>query len=107
MVTHYPRHAPSPSLSTVDAPRAGAGVGTRVLEWIRHAYCGLHGHDAMLHFEKDRMLLQCVSCGHRTPGWELNVNDMPRPAAQEAMLREETRHRAVIRPHLISARRIA
>jgi hypothetical protein len=25
--------------------------------------CGLHGHDSLLHFERGRMSLKCVSCG--------------------------------------------
>jgi hypothetical protein len=41
----------------------------RVISRIREAVCALHGHDAMLHFERGRMSLQCVTCGHETPGW--------------------------------------
>jgi hypothetical protein len=100
MVTHYPRHAASQPTTTTARPVV-EGVGTRVMEWIRQAYCGLHGHDTMLHFEKDRLLLQCVSCGHKTPGWDLN--ETPRPTVT---VRTEPAHHAVIRPHLV-ARRIA
>jgi len=96
MVTHYSRHA-SRAMTTP----SGAGIGARVLEWMRQTYCGLHGHDAMLHFEKERMYLQCASCGHRTPGWELT--EMSRPPET---LRAEPRH-VVVRPHLVGARRIA
>ena len=39
---------------------------------VRQLLCGLHGHDALLHFEQDRISLMCTSCGHETPGWELN-----------------------------------
>ena|SRR5436309_13879390 len=102
MVTHYPRHAASQTVSTAAMPPAAVGVGARVMEWIRQAYCGLHGHDAMLHFEKDRLALQCVSCGHRTPGWDLNETRRPM-----VTVRTEPAHHAVIRPHLVSARRIA
>jgi hypothetical protein len=38
---------------------------------VRQFICGLHGHDALLHFEQGRMSLQCTSCGHETPGWDL------------------------------------
>lgn len=31
-------------------------------------FCGLRGHDAVLHFEDRRMSLQCTSCGYETPG---------------------------------------
>jgi hypothetical protein len=56
----------------------------------------------MLHFEKERMSLQCASCGYRTPGWELTEISHP-PVTVRA---EPARH-AVLRPHLVSARRIA
>jgi|SRR5437588_2789061 len=101
MATQYPRHA-AESVAVVEPPRAGDGFGARAMEWIRQTYCGLHGHDAMLHFEKERLFLQCVSCGHRTPGWDLN--ETLRPAAA---VRTEARRPAVMRPHLVSARRIA
>ena len=50
---------------------AQPGVITRAAEQLRQFICGLHGHDALLHFEKGRMSLQCVSCGYETPGWDL------------------------------------
>jgi len=102
MVTHYPRHATPQPIAAAPSPQAVDGVTTRVLEWIRQSYCGLHGHDRMLHFEKDRMFLQCISCGHETPGWELNETSRP-----TVTVRAETAHRAVLRPHFVSARRIA
>jgi len=45
---------------------------TRGLDKARQLVCGLHGHDALLHFEQGRMSLQCTSCGYETPGWDLN-----------------------------------
>ena len=41
---------------------------------VRHFICGLHGHDALLHFERERISLQCTSCGYETPGWDLNAS---------------------------------
>lgn len=102
MVTHYPRHAASESVAASDTPRAAAGIGARVLDWVRQTYCGLHGHDNLLHFQKDRLFLQCVSCGRQTPGWDLN--ETTRPAVT---VHAEAHRHAVIRPHLVSARRIA
>ena len=102
MVTHYPQIAPrdTPALPG-GANRADAGFGARALTWIRQAYCALHGHDRLLHFEKDRMSLRCASCGHDSPGWELK--EIPRPTMR---LRGETR-RPALRPHLVDVRRIA
>jgi hypothetical protein len=44
---------------------------TRALGKVRQVVCGMHGHDALLHFEQGRMSLQCTSCGYETPGWDL------------------------------------
>ena len=44
-----------------------------VTDKVRQFFCGLHGHDALLHFEHGRMSLQCTSCGYETPGWDLRV----------------------------------
>ena len=79
----------------------GDGFGTRVIDRLHQMVCGLHGHDTLLQFEQDRMFLRCQSCGHETPGWDLNEA----PPSITVQTREEPRHTA--RPHLISARRIA
>ena len=71
------------------------GVGAAVRVWMRQTLCGLHGHDTFLHFERDRMSLRCVSCGHESPGWELD------PAHSERVERPRTL------PHLIGVRRVA
>jgi hypothetical protein len=80
---------------------ADDGIGARALMWMRQTYCGLHGHDCLMHFEKNRMSLQCASCGHATPGWELTE---PRPIVS---VRAEPRAQVFHRPRLVSARRIA
>jgi hypothetical protein len=46
---------------------------TRGLDKARQLMCGLHGHDALLHFEQGRLSLQCTSCGYETPGWDLKA----------------------------------
>ena|SRR5438309_7626578 len=99
MVTHYPQIASGETLSS--AGQTDDGLGARILTWIRQALCGLHGHDNLLHFEKDRMLLQCASCGHQSPGWE--VNDAARPVTRP----HAEAPRRLARPHLVRARRIA
>lgn len=102
MVTYYPQSASRENRTSAgNANRAEAGIRTRALTWLRQLYCGLHGHDRLLHFEKDRMSLLCASCGHDSPGWALD--ETPRPAAVRA--RGEAR-RPALRPRLV-ARRIA
>jgi len=103
MVTNYPHsiasHEDGMRATTDDGKMDG--LGGRVMDRLRQLFCGLHGHDTLLHFDKDRMSLRCVSCGHETPGWELN--EVPPTVTARAGAR---RH-AIARPHLISARRIA
>jgi hypothetical protein len=41
----------------------------RLSEWL----CGLTGHDNFSHYEKDRLSLRCISCGHTSPGWTLTA----------------------------------
>jgi len=74
-----------------------------VMGRIRQAYCGLRGHDALLQFERDRMYLRCVSCGHQSPGWELNETSPVATVRPEASLEPQT----VAPAHLISVRRVA
>lgn len=38
---------------------------------LQQMMCGLHGHDAVLHFERNRLSLQCLSCGLESPGWAI------------------------------------
>jgi len=48
------------------------GVIDRASTRLRRILCGMHGHDALLHFEQRRLSLVCASCGHQTPGWDLS-----------------------------------
>ena len=71
-----------------------------VTDKVRQLICGLHGHDALLHFENGRMSLQCTSCGYETPGWDLRANHEPRHAAAVEAPR-------VVRMPLVGERRVA
>ena len=75
------------------------GAIGRAAEHVRQFLCGLHGHDALLHFEQGRISLQCTSCGYETPGWDVKAAQA-RPEAPQA-----ARH--IIRLPLISERRVA
>jgi hypothetical protein len=54
---------------------------------VRQFLCGLHGHDALLHFEHGRMSLQCTSCGYETPGWDLKTKQRPQTAESSQVVR--------------------
>jgi hypothetical protein len=62
---------------------------------VRQFICGLHGHDALLHFDQRHVSLLCVVCGHESPGWNL-----PGAAAStRADLRGHDGHRATAGAH--------
>lgn len=101
MVTNYPHSIASHDQLGSAGETHADGLGGRVFGWVRQRICGMHGHDAMLQFEQERMFLRCVSCGHETPGWELNE------APPTVTRRGDPRRHAIASPQLISARRIA
>lgn len=59
---------------TIATPQATAGFLSRAAVQLRQVICGLHGHDALLHFGKGRISLQCASCGYETPGWDVKAD---------------------------------
>ena len=78
------------------------GYFERTFDHVRQFVCGLHGHDVLLHFEHERMSLQCTSCGYQTPGWDVK-------SVQRTPLRATTRREpaAVVRMPLVHERRVA
>jgi len=103
MVSNYPHAVASRKESTSigEGPQPSERRLGDMLGLVRQMFCGLHGHDTLLHFEEDRMFLKCVSCGHESPGWELNET---RPTVS---VRGDARRQAVMPPRVISERRIA
>jgi hypothetical protein len=75
------------------------GLMGRAARHVRQFVCGLHGHDALLHFEQGRISLQCTTCGYQTPGWDVKGV----PARVEAP--QAARH--IIRLPLVGERRVA
>ena len=95
------RMAVTPAVVT-DARGTDDGMGERMVRWIKEMYCGLHGHDTLMQFEKERVFLRCTSCGYETPGWMLTE------AAPNTVQRGDPRRQALVRPRLaVGARRIA
>ena len=56
---------------TMATPHGPTGLLVRMVGHLRQFICGLHGHDALLHFGQGRLSLQCTSCGYETPGWDV------------------------------------
>jgi hypothetical protein len=70
MVTNYPQQ-----LSTTEVAQdhaSGTSFVGRLASRVGQVICGLHGHDSVLHFEANRVMMRCTSCGHDTPGWEIS-----------------------------------
>jgi hypothetical protein len=69
MVTNYPQQltATATELET----QSTATITTRTVSRIGRWLCGMRGHDSVLHFEGNRVMMRCTSCGHDSPGWEI------------------------------------
>jgi hypothetical protein len=67
MVTNYPQQ-----LAAAAATEDSAGIVTRVAGRLGQIFCGFRGHDSVLHFEGNRVMMRCTSCGHDTPGWDIS-----------------------------------
>jgi hypothetical protein len=74
-----------------------------LLERFRQTVCSLHGHDALLQFERDRVYLKCFSCGYESPGCKVKAGVH---AAHGARARD-TQTPALVQPNLMGARRVA
>jgi hypothetical protein len=70
MVTNFPQQLTAVTEVTSRATPE-AGLVARMATRLAQVVCGLHGHDAMIHFESSRVMMRCTSCGHDTPGWEI------------------------------------
>lgn len=69
MVTDYPH------VLVGTHPRARVGFGRSVVSGLRRVgqlLCGIRGHDVVRHYERDRVALECASCGHVSPGWTVS-----------------------------------
>jgi hypothetical protein len=54
----------------VNEPKPGflSNVATTVSQKL----CALRGHDSVLHFEGNRVMMRCTSCRYDSPGWEVS-----------------------------------
>jgi hypothetical protein len=69
MVTDYPQRL---TAATDTQTTPSAGVLARAMGRLSQLMCGLRGHDSVLHFEGNRVMMRCTSCGHDSPGWEIS-----------------------------------
>jgi NAD-dependent SIR2 family protein deacetylase len=95
MVTNYPQLTATTGLHT--NPEAGDSLTNRAMARLGQVLCGLRGHDAVLHFEGKRVNMRCTSCGHDTPGWEVNGRAPRQRYAGDARRHALVPHRLVLR----------
>jgi hypothetical protein len=70
---------------TIALAQPPEGFMGRLSMHVRQFFCGLGGHDSLRHFERGRMSLKCVQCGHETPGWEVGPPTTRRVGKQPAV----------------------
>jgi hypothetical protein len=47
---------------------------------LRRLLCAVRGHENYLHFEANRVYLQCLECGHESPGWMVETGGLKKAA---------------------------
>jgi hypothetical protein len=82
------------------------GLFSQMTLKIRQGLCGLHGHDALMHFEGRHISLVCASCGHQSPGWESGVGAVT-PRRTAAPVATSTPARPGVVMPFVSARKVA
>ena len=65
-----------------------------LMGFFKRLVCAWRGHEDYLHFEKNRVYLECVACGHESPGWTI---DSQRPVLRFQSRRAKTSGAAMIR----------
>jgi hypothetical protein len=91
MVTNYPQQL----TATAEVTHGRDGnVIARAVSRLGQLFCGLRGHDSVLHFEGNRVNMRCTSCGYGTPGWEISGRGPRR------------RYEGDARRHLLATRRL-
>ncbi|MPZ17245.1 MAG: hypothetical protein GEV06_04950 [Luteitalea sp.] len=69
MTTNVARLALQAETPSAAAPASRESLAQRVVTRLAQWLCGIQGHDALLHFEPNRVTLRCAACGHTSPGW--------------------------------------
>ena len=74
MVTNYPQRltATTARLGQESITTGDESLLNRAMSRVSQIFCGMRGHDAVLHFEGKRVMMRCTSCGHDSPGWEVS-----------------------------------
>lgn len=74
--------------------RFASYITERFMDSLKRLICAFRGHEEYLHFEKNRVYLECVACGHESPGWTI---DARRPVLRFESRRAKGPSHAMIR----------
>ena len=69
---------------------------------LARLWCGFHGHLTMLHFEPNKLSLQCSLCGYESEGWDVGRPMTARRQANNPQARPDRRRQ--LRPLPTNAR---
>jgi hypothetical protein len=85
---------------------ASPNLMTRVIgaiaRQLARLWCGMHGHLILLHFEPNKLSLQCGLCGYESEGWEVGRPMTSRRQLDNRQARPERRR--TLRPLPSNAR---
>jgi len=75
----------------VAPPNIFSRVFTAITRQFSRLWCGMHGHLILMHFEPNKLSLQCGLCGYESDGWEVGRPMTARRQANNAQARPERR----------------
>ncbi|HKY22823.1 MAG TPA: hypothetical protein VJM31_16535 [Vicinamibacterales bacterium] len=81
----------SPRKSEVAAPSAFSRILSAIANQLARVWCGMHGHLILLHFEPNKLSLQCGLCGYESEGWEVGRPMTARRQVNNPQARPERR----------------
>jgi hypothetical protein len=83
-------------------PHVCVRIFSAIARQLARVWCGLHGHLIMLHYEPNKLSLQCSFCGYETEGWEVGRPMTARRQANNPQARPDRRR--TLRPLPTNAR---
>ena len=83
-------------------PNGFIRIFSAIARQFARMWCGLHGHLIMLHYEPNKLSLQCSFCGYETEGWEVGRPMTARRQANNPQARPDRRR--TLRPLPTNAR---
>jgi hypothetical protein len=96
------------SSTTAQDDTTSAHIFVRILRAATRLFarllCGVHGHLILLHFEPNKLSLQCSLCGYESEGWEVGRPMTARRQADNRQARPGPERRRTLRPLPSSAR---